>query len=78
MIGDDLRALVRRHHRDPALFGFVQAVDEVVQTLFEISTIVRLGSSQSVEDFSRDDLSVLRIQPIVWIARADGHRLPPV
>src|SRR5438132_1228672 len=53
--------------RGACFFDRVDQHVEVVQPLFEVSAIVRPKADEPVENLSRDDFPVLRIQPVMRI-----------
>ena len=76
VVGDDLRALVRRHRRLPALLRLGEPPIEVGVPLREVRGVAGLSAVSFVLDRLRDPPAVLRIEPVVRVAlRVDvAHR----
>src|SRR5206468_962390 len=76
VIGDDLHALVRRHHREPALLAFVYPPREVGEALVEECLVARPEPRQRSRNVAGHTLAVLGIEPEMGIAeRMDiSHR----
>src|SRR3989442_885266 len=69
VVRHNLRAFMWRHRRQPPLLGFVESAREGSELLLKIRAVVRPKLRELIGDLLPDALSVLRVKPVVRIAK---------